>query len=235
MTSSNMSLLSTSLMEARKQQAILSNDHCSSSRNAKSMEQQQSFPRNESPVALTQMLLASTAIMPSSPQKDSFMHHHHSQEPPTCLRRPLTSVAQQQQQQHYSCYGNSKSLGEEPIVVSPGHSPQLSRPCRSARDDLLLDYETPSPLIASSFKTMEREYNRNTWRMYERIQGARLKHNASRNQHLLSVVGEALDETLAYDLSNDNEEGDDHQQQQQHDESHDDSYEDDEDIFDFEL
>ena len=55
-----------------------------------------------------------------------------------------------------------------------------------------------SPLTSCSYQTLTKEYNMDTWRMYERIQAARLQGDKG----LFSLVQEAVDQ-ITYDSSGD--------------------------------
>jgi len=160
--------------------------------------------------------------------------------------------------------------GEESVmIVSPAHSPRFmhGRVSRSADDYLNVSREAERipALMACSHKTLEQEYNRNTWRMYERIQNARLKQarpsakaerhllsppvssslyggastpgsNLSRGQ-LISVVGEALEQARDCDIAAFEDFGNEALVQSFDNQDYDDEFqgETDDDIFDFEL
>ena len=68
-------------------------------------------------------------------------------------------------------------------MISPGNSPRRSSPT------------CEHPLTAHS---MQEEYNRDTWRMYQRIQAARLQ-----SEQIIACVEEAVEETSALDLLED--------------------------------
>jgi hypothetical protein len=80
----------------------------------------------------------------------------------------------------------------EPFTISPCGSP--------GRNSLSHDLEA-SPLIACSYQTMQQEYDRDTWRMYERIQSARESHE----QQPISFIEDTVQSVNLNDFDDDDE------------------------------
>ena len=100
-------------------------------------------------------------------------------DPPTSLRDIINDGLAQSQ---YSCSSRTRHVMPPPGVSSePVLVPQtFAATASSSINNLDLGV---SPLTSSSLRVLEREYNRDTWRMYNRISSARISKQQHRQQH----------------------------------------------------